>query len=166
MIGFFVFEETPTVQQPLVIAHLKANDGVKGYFYTRTADASDLSTAATGSTFFGVLDDASGFGACLFVQDLDVEADALLLQKNLHVKGNAVVDTDLTVKQSATINGGETIKGTLTVHSNIKCDGQLTASSLNTSIALTAAHAAAIVAAASSGASVPLVGVRVDMLNG
>ena len=108
MIGFYIFEEQPNVGKPLVLAHSTLNENIKGYFYVRESDCSDVSSVSKGSTFFGVLDDSSGFGACLFVKDLATESDALLLQKNLHVKGNATVDGNLKV------NGQITGKSTVT----------------------------------------------------
>lgn len=108
MIGFYIFEEQPNVGKPLVLAHSALNENIKGYFYVRESDCSDVSSVAKGSTFFGVLDDSSGFGACLFVKDLVTESDALLLQKNLHVKGNETVDGNLKV------NGQITGKSTVT----------------------------------------------------
>ena len=108
MIGFYIFEERPNVGKPLVLAHSALNENIKGYFYVRESDCSDVSSVAKGSTFFGVLDDSSGFGACLFIKDLAAESDALLLQKNLHAKGNATVDGNLKV------NGQITGKSTVT----------------------------------------------------
>ena len=102
MIGFYVFEEQPTVDNPLVLAHSSLNESIKGYFYVRESDCSDISTVTKGSEFFGVLDDSSGFGACLFIKDLASESDALLLQNNLHVKGNGVVDGNLRVSGQIT----------------------------------------------------------------
>ena len=108
MIGFYIFEEQPNVGKPLVLAHSALNENIKGYFYVRESDCSDVSSVAEGSAFFGVLDDSSGFGACLFIKDLITESDALLLQKNLHVKGNATVGGNLKV------NGQITGKSTVT----------------------------------------------------
>ena len=108
MIGFYIFEEQPNVGKQLVLAHSALNENIKGYFYVRESDCSDVSSVSKGSTFFGVLDDSSGFGACLFIKDLVTESDALLLQKNLHVKGNATVDGNLKV------NGQITGKSTVT----------------------------------------------------
>lgn len=108
MIGFYIFEEQPNVGKPLVLAHSALNENIKGYFYVRESDCSDVSSVTEGSTFFGILDDSSGFGACLFIKDLVTESDALLLQKNLHVKGNATVDGNLKV------NGQITGKSTVT----------------------------------------------------
>lgn len=102
MIGFYIFEEQPNVGKPLVLAHSALNENIKGYFYVRESDCSDVSSVTKGSTFFGVLDDSSGFGACLFVKDLATESEALLLQKNLHVKGNATVDGNLKVNGQIT----------------------------------------------------------------
>lgn len=108
MIGFYIFDEQPNVGKSLVLAHSTLNENIKGYFYVRESDCSDISTVDKGSEFFGVLDDSSGFGACLFIKDLATESDALLLQKNLHVKGNETVDGNLKV------NGQITGKSTVT----------------------------------------------------
>ena len=108
MIGFYIFDEQPNVGKSLVLAHSTLNENIKGYFYVRESDCSDISTVDKGSEFFGVLDDSSGFGACLFIKDLATESDALLLQKNLHVKGNTTVDGNLKV------NGQITGKSTVT----------------------------------------------------
>ncbi len=108
MIGFFIFDEKPTNKQSLVLAHSKLNENIKGYFYVRTNDCSDICSVDKGSEFFGILDDSSGFGACLFIKDLVLETDALLLQNNLHVKNDTTIDGNLTV-------GGEiTGKSTIT----------------------------------------------------
>lgn len=108
MIGFFIFDEKPTNKQSLVLAHSKLNENIKGYFYVRTNDCSDICSVDKGSEFFGILDDSSGFGACLFIKDLVLETNALLLQNNLHVKNDTTIDGNLTV-------GGEiTGKSTVT----------------------------------------------------
>ena len=120
MIGFFKFDEQPSVAKSLVLAHAVLNEGIKGYFYVREMDCKDTSNVGKDSEFFGVLDDASGFGACLFVKDLQNESDAMLLQQNLPVKGNSEVD------------GNEAIKG------NLKVDGQITGKSTVTKLMITA----------------------------
>lgn len=107
MIGFFVFDDVPSVDNPLVLAHASLNNGIQGLFYVRESDCKDISSVTKGSEFFGVLDDSSGFGACLFIKGLDVEADSMLLQQNLHVKGNAEVDGHL--KVSGEITGKSTV---------------------------------------------------------
>jgi hypothetical protein len=108
MIGFYIFDEQPNVGKSLVLAHSTLNENIKGYFYVRESDCSGISTVDKGSEFFGVLDDSSGFGACLFIKDLATESDAMLLQKNLHVKGNETIDGNLKV------NGQITGKSTVT----------------------------------------------------
>lgn len=147
MIGFFIFDEAPNVNKQLVLAHSSLNENLKGYFYVRETDCDDVSDNSIGKEFFGVLDDASGFGACLFVKDLTLEANALLLQKNLHVKGNS------------------RIEGKLDVVGNIKTEAMVTGRSPNTTISLTAAHAALILAAALSGTPAPLSAVPIIMSN-
>lgn len=107
MIGFFIFDEKPTNKQSLVLAHSKLNENIKGYFYVRTNDCSDICSVDKGSEFFGILDDSSGFGACLFIKDLVLETDALLLQNNLHVKKDTTIDGNLAV--SGEITGKSTI---------------------------------------------------------
>ena len=152
MIGFYIFEEQPNVGKPLVLAHSALNENIKGYFYVRESDCSDVSSVAKGSTFFGVLDDSSGFGACLFIKDLVTESDALLLQKNLHVKGNATVD------------GNETIGG------NLKVNGQITGKSTVTKLTFTADDIALLAAQITSMpgpmAAATLNHVTVEMENG
>ena len=172
MIGFYIFDEQPNVGKSLVLAHSALNENIKGYFYVRESDCSDISTVNKGSEFFGVLDDSSGFGACLFIKDLATESDALLLQKNLHVKGNTTVDGNSTVKGnsetqgSQTVRGNGSINGNLDVTGNIKTSAMITGNSPNTTINLTAAHAALIMAAALSGTAAPLPSVPVIMSNG
>lgn len=171
MIGFYVFEEQPTVKNPLVLAHSSLNESIKGYFYVRESDCSDVSSVNKGDTFFGVLDDSSGFGACLFIKDLASESDALLLQKNLHVKGNTTVDGNTTVKGNAEVQGDQTVRRNVTVNGkldaigNITTRAMITGNSPNTTINLTAAHAALIMAAALSGSAAPLPSVPVIMSN-
>lgn len=97
MIGFFVFEDTPTLENPLVLAHSALNTGIKGMFYTRSIDCKDIAGVKKGAEFFGVLDDSSGFGACLFVKDIQMESDTMLLQNSLHVKKNTTVDGNMKV---------------------------------------------------------------------
>ena len=126
MIGFFKFDEQPSVAKSLVLAHAVLNEGIKGYFYVREMDCKDTSSVSKDSEFFGVLDDASGFGACLFVKDLQNESDAMLLQQNLHVKGNTVVDGNITV------NGQITGKSTVTKLTFTADDIALLASQITT----------------------------------
>ena len=152
MIGFYIFEEQPNVGKPLVLAHSALNENIKGYFYVRESDCSDVSSVSKGSTFFGVLDDSSGFGACLFIKDLVTESGALLLQKNLHVKGNAMVD------------GNETVDG------NLKVNGQITGKSTVTKLTFTADDIALLAAQITSMpgpmAAATLNHVTVEMENG
>ena len=152
MIGFYIFEEQPNVGKPLVLAHSALNENIKGYFYVRESDCSDVSSVSKGSTFFGVLDDSSGFGACLFIKDLVTESDALLLQNNLHIKGNATVD------------GNETIDG------NLKVNGQITGKSTVTKLTFTADDIALLAAQITSMpgpmAAATLNHVTVEMENG
>ena len=119
MIGFFIFDEKPTNKQSLVLAHSKLNENIKGYFYARTNDCSDICSVDKGSEFFGILDDSSGFGACLFIKDLVLETDALLLQNNLHVKNNTTIDGNLHVKNNTTIDGNLTVSGEITGKSTV-----------------------------------------------
>ena len=152
MIGFFKFDEQPSVAKSLVLAHAVLNEGIKGYFYVREMDCKDTSSVSKDSEFFGVLDDASGFGACLFVKDLQNESDAMLLQQNLHVKGNSEVD------------GNEAIKG------NLKVDGQITGKSTVTKLIITADDMALLAAQITTMpgpmAAATLNHVTVEMQNG
>lgn len=183
MIGIFILDEKPSVDKQLVLGHSKINDGISGYFYFRESDCADVCSVESGSEFFGVLDDTSGFGACLFILNLELEKDNLLLQHNLHVKENADIDGDLYVGKDTTMEGNTSITGTLEVnddtHLNRNCSilGNLdvtgkvttkstyTGSSPNTMINLTAAHVALILGAAMSGVPAPLPAVPVQMIN-
>ena len=146
MIGFFKFDEQPSVAKSLVLAHAVLNEGIKGYFYVREMDCKDTSSVSKDSEFFGVLDDASGFGACLFVKDLQNESDAMLLQQNLHVKGNATID------------------------GNMKVEGQITGKSAVTKLIITADDikllAAQITTMPGPMAAATLTNVTVEMQNG
>ena len=97
MIGFFIFDDTPTLEKPLCLAHSALNKGIQGLFYTRSMDCKDIAGVKEGAEFFGVLDDSSGFGACLFVKDIQMEDNTLLLQNSLHVKKNTAIDGNLNV---------------------------------------------------------------------
>lgn len=158
MIGFYIFEEQPSVKKPLVLAHSALNENIKGYFYVRESDCSDVSSVTKGSAFFGVLDDSSGFGACLFIKDLVTESDALLLQKNLHVKGNMTVDGNSEVKSNATVGG------------NLQVNGQITGKSTVTKLTFTADDIALLAAQITSMpgpmAAATLNHVTVEMENG
>lgn len=127
MIGFFVFDDIPSVDNPLVLAHAVLNAELKGLFYVRESDCKDISSVKKGSEFFGVLDDSSGFGSCLFIKGLDVESDSMLLQNNLHVNGNAVIGGNL--KVSGEITGKSTLtKVTLTAADIATLASQITSS--------------------------------------
>ena len=127
MIGFFVFDDIPSVDNPLVLAHASLNNGIQGLFFVRETDCKDISSVKKGSEFFGVLDDSSGFGACLFIKGLDVESDSMLLQNNIHVKGNAEIDGHL--KVSGEITGKSTVtKLTLTANDIATLASQITSS--------------------------------------
>ena len=158
MIGFYIFEEQPNVGKPLVLAHSALNENIKGYFYVRESDCSDVSSVSNGSTFFGVLDDSSGFGACLFIKDLVTESDALLLHKNLHIKGNEIVD------------GNSEVKGNATVGGNLNVNGQITGKSTVTKLTFTADDIALLAAQITSMpgpmAAATLNHVTVEMENG
>ena len=189
MIGIFILDEIPKVSKQLVLAHSKINDGISGYFYFRESDCADVCSVDKGNEFFGVLDDTSGFGACLFILNLELEQSNLLLQHNLHVKENALIDKDLHVKGNTVVDGNTEIDGkteihdTLTVDNNIRGNANaditgnlnvngnivskatITGKSPNTSIFLNPANVAMILGAAMSGAPAPLQAVQVDMNN-
>lgn len=165
MIGFFKCDAKPAVKNPLVLAHSSLNDNIQGYFYFRESDCADVSSIDKGSEFFGVLDDSSGYGACLFVKDLDVESDSLLLQHNLHVKGNTTVDGNTEIKGNAQIDKNTAINGKLDVAGNITTNATITGNSPNTMITLDSTHTALIVAMGLTGAPAPLIKVPVIMNN-
>ena len=189
MIGIFILDEIPKVNKQLVLGHSKINDGISGYFYFRESDCADVCSVDKGHEFFGVLDDTSGFGACLFIIDLELEQSNLLLQHNLHVKENALIDKDLHVKGNTVVDGNTEIDGkteihdTLTVDNNIRGNANaditgnlnvngnivskatITGKSPNTSIFLNPANVAMILGAAMSGAPAALQAAQVDMNN-
>lgn len=165
MIGFFKCDAKPNVKNSLVLAHSSLNDNIQGYFYFRESDCSDVSSIDKGSEFFGVLDDASGFGACLFVKDLEVESQAALMQNNLHIKGDIIVDGDEKIHGSTTIDGNETITGNLDVVGNIKTNAMITGNSPNTTITLNSAQTALIVAMGLTASPATLTPVIVNMNN-
>lgn len=152
MIGFFIFEDTPSIESPLVLAHSALNDGIKGLFWVREMDCKDVSSVQKGDTFFGVLDDSSGYGACLFIKDLKGESDSLLLQNSLHVKKDCKVD------------------GKVEVKGNLKVGGQITGKSSTTKLSLSpddiALLAAQITSMPGSLGAVKLNHVVIEMENG
>lgn len=159
MIGFFKCDAKPDVKNQLVLAHSSLNDNIQGYFYFRESDCSDVSSIDKGSEFFGVLDDSSGFGACLFVKDLEVESKAALMQNNLHVKGNTQIDGEVQIDKNTNI------KGKLDVVGNITTNATITGNSPNTMLTLDSTHTALIVAMGLTGAPALLVKVPVMMNN-
>lgn len=165
MIGIFVLEEKPRVDKSLVLAHSQINEGIKGYFYFRDTDCSDVCSVDKGSEFFGVLDDTSGFGACLFILELELEKNSLLLQHNLHVKENALIDKDLTVKGSTEVRGNITGRGQASVNGNLSVGGTISGKSPNTSLLLNQANVAILAAAVANGTPALLQAVNVNMVN-
>lgn len=149
MLGFFIFEQQPSVTKPLVKAHSALNKDLKGYFYVRMMDSKDVSSVKSGDKFFGVLDDASGYGACMFVLGLDVEENALLIQHNLHVKGDTQIDGNETVNGNVTVMGSETVTG------DVSTGAQFHGMNTATTLGITSAHCAVILAAAISGQPAP-----------
>ena len=170
MIGFFKCDVKPDVKNSLILAHSSLNEDIKGYFYFREADCADVSSIEEGAEFFGVLDDSSGFGACLFVKDLDVETNAALMQHNLHVKGDATVDNVLTVEGKTDMRADARVFGNLLVSGDIKTYSTISGMSPNTLLSLNSAHCAMIIAAGLTGQPVPpgqilLAGVDMFMQN-
>lgn len=171
MIGIFILDEIPKVNKQLVLAHSKINDGISGYFYFRESDCADVCSVDKGHEFFGVLDDTSGFGACLFILNLELEKDNLLLQHNLHVKENADIDGDTNIHKNLTVDNNITCKVNADIKANVNVGGKLTVNgtitgkSPNTSILLNPANVALIATAISSGAPAYLQAVQVDMMN-
>ena len=165
MIGIFVLDEKPRVDKSLVLAHSQINEGIKGYFYFRDTDCSDVCSVDKGAQFFGVLDDTSGFGACLFILDLELEKNNMLLQHNLHVKENALIDNDLNVKGNAEVGGNITVKGQASVHGNLSVGGTISGKSPNTSIMLNQANVALLAAAVANGTPALLQAVNINMVN-
>ena len=165
MIGIFILDEIPKVDKQLVLGHSKINDGISGYFYFRESDCADVCSVDKGSEFFGVLDDTSGFGACLFIIDLELEQNNLLLQHNLHVKENADIDGNTNIHKNLTVDNNITCKVNADIKANANVGGTITGKSPNTSILLNPANVALIATAISSGAPAYLQAVQVDMMN-
>ena len=165
MIGIFVLDEKPRVDKSLVLAHSQINEGIKGYFYFRDTDCSDVCSVDKGAHFFGVLDDTSGFGACLFIIDLELEKSNMLLQHNLHVKDNALIDKDLSVKGNTEVKGNITGRGKASVSGNLSVGGTISGKSPNTSILLTQDNVALLATAVANGTPALLQAVNVNMVN-
>lgn len=165
MIGFFKCDAKPDVENPLALAHSSLNDNIQGYFYFRESDCSDVSSIDKGSEFFGVLDDASGFGACLFVKDLEVESKVALMQNNLHVKGDATIDGNANISGNMHISKDATIYGKLDVIGNITTNAMISGNSPNTTITLNPAQTALIVAMGLTASPATLTPVLVNMNN-
>lgn len=165
MIGIFVLEDKPRVDKSLVLAHSQINEGIKGYFYFRDTDCSDVCSVDKGAQFFGVLDDTSGFGACLFILNLELEKNNMLLQHNLHVKDSALIDKDLTVKGNTEVKGNITGRGQANITGNLSVGGNISGKSPNTSILLNQANVALIAAAVANGTPALLQAVNVNMVN-
>lgn len=157
MIGYYILDETPSVDAPLVLAHSDLNAALKCKLYVRTEDCKDISSTKAGSKVFAVADDASGFGVALCVIGEDVEANNMLLQHSLHVKENTVIDKNLTVNKDETVNGKIIVVGNIQTNSSFKGNAP------TSTITLTAAHCASILAAGTSGTppTVPLSGVQI-----
>lgn len=165
MIGFFKFDEKPNTDKQLVLAHSSLNGNIKGYFYVKQIDGANVSNVDAGSEFFGVLDDSSGYGACLFIKDLDVESDSLLLQHNLHVKGDTTVDGNTDISGNLHIGKDAVVYGKLDAIGNITTSANIVGNSPNTMITLDSTHTALIVAMGLTGAPAPLIKVPVIMNN-
>ena len=139
MIGLF---KVSSISGQQVRAKSQMNSAFEGTFYVPPLYRAECSSLASGDVFFGVLDDDSGLGAMLYkVSDGVTGSNALSLSKDLHVTGSETVGV------------------------NLKVTGQITGNSTNTTINLTAAHAALIVASGLSGTAAPLTAVPVIMQN-
>lgn len=139
MIGFFIADGTPTNDNKLVKAHAEINSYIVGTFYFPPLNRSETSTISQGTRFFGVLDDVSGFGACLVAVNDDF---AHRFDYNVSVNG------DLRVSENASING--------------KCKaGSFDGVAMNTSITLTPGNCLSITEGALAGTGAQLVGVQV-----
>lgn len=152
MIGLFKITDKKDGES-FVIAESQMEKAFKGKFYIPPIYRKSCSNIANGDIIFGLLDDQSGFGAILYkVDDKITDGNSLTLSKDLHVNGNIDVANNITAK-------GNIECANLTAHNNI------VGNNMNSTINLTAAHAAAIVAAATSSVpvEVPLTGVQIMM---
>lgn len=166
MIGWFTISDKRD-GHTYCIASSDAVDGVKGRFYIPPLYRSSVAELSNGQRVFGVLDDASGFGAVLFKEDDQISKDnELSVAHDLAVGGKATISGDLTVQGSQTTQGNATISGFLSATGAISTQATISGNSPNTTINLTAAHAALIFAAALSGTAAPLAATPVIMQNG
>lgn len=87
------FEVLEFVNDVLVIAKSSMNDGIKGRFYLPPLMRRNTSDITEGSAFFGVLDDASGYGAAIVGFD---DADfGGVFKYDLHSTGTITADDDV-----------------------------------------------------------------------
>lgn len=68
MIGFFILQEVPSDEAPLVSAYREGNKDIIGRFYFPPLNRKETSGIAKDTRFFGVLDDITGIGAGLFCE--------------------------------------------------------------------------------------------------
>lgn len=149
MIGIFKIKSIENSN--MVIAESEMNNGFIGRFYIPPVYRESCSKLSTGDRIFGVLDDDSGFGALLFKFDDGItDNNALNLSNDLIVNGNSKLQGTLDVFRDTTINGMTNINNNLIV------SGTITGNAPQSTINLTAAHAALILAAALSGTTAPL----------
>lgn len=91
MIGKFIVLDF--VNDALVTAKSEMNDGIEGRFYLPPLMRRATSEIGEGSAFFGVLDDASGYGAAIVGFD---NADfGGVFRYDIHSTGTIVADNDV-----------------------------------------------------------------------
>ena len=158
MIGLFKITDKRDGES-YVLAESQMEKAFKGKFYIPPIYRESCSNIANGDVIFGVLDDQSGFGAILYkVDDSITDGNSLTLTKDLKVNGDESVKGNIDASMNITAKGNVEC-------TNMKANSMITGNSPNTTITLTAAHAALIVAAGLSGTAAPLSGVQVMMQN-
>lgn len=138
MIGWFTITDKRD-GQTYIQAKADAIKGVSAWLYIPPLYRDNVSTLQAGDSVFGVVDDASGYGAILYKKD-----DGITTNNTLKVNNNLQLGGDATIAGTMQAAG---VKG----------------KSANTTITLTAAHCADIVAGAEgTGAALTAVPVILD----
>lgn len=150
MIGLFKITDKRDGES-YVLAESQMEKAFKGKFYIPPIYRESCSNIANGDVIFGVLDDQSGFGAILYkVDDNITDGSSITLAKDLVVNGDVDVSKNITAEGNVECT-------------DMNANGTITGNNMNTTIILTSAHAAAIVAAVTSGEPVSLEAVQVIM---
>ena len=144
MIGLFTVSDSRD-GVTYCIATANACEGVKGRFYIPPQYREAVAALSAGDSFFGILDPVSGYGA-IFYKIADGVAD----DEKVNIAHGLSIGDGLTVGKDCAIRGG------------LSVSGEITGGNASTSILLTSADTAGIVAAGASGSPL-LLSVSVQM---